>query len=50
MSLVKDTRQEVQSNSLASVFSWLLEEGADGSLVDVGAENSCSGVALLAFA
>lgn len=34
----------MQANSLASVFSWLLEEGADGSLVDVGAEDSWPGV------
>ena len=37
----------MQSNSLASVFSWLLAEGAAGKLVDVGAENSWSDVPVL---
>lgn len=37
----------MQSNSLALAFDWFLVEGADGSLVDVGAENSWSNVPVI---
>lgn len=37
----------MQSNSLASAFSWFLAEGVDDKLVDAGAENSWSNVPVL---